>query len=96
LSGFANITDIDYKKVLSKDPSAPGNVDENGIPVNIKRRLSVATVDRQFQVDKDDKRISESFVDQPQVVVVDANLESEMRSLKRKRTDQESSMKNSS
>jgi hypothetical protein len=55
----------------------------------------VATVDRQFKVDKDDKRISESFVDQPQVVVVDANLESEMRSLKKKRTDQDSSMKNS-
>jgi hypothetical protein len=86
---------VDYKKVLSKGRGAPGNVDENGIPVNINRRLSVATVDRQFKVDKDDKRISESFVDQPQVVVVDANLESEMRSLKRKRTDDEST-KNSS
>lgn len=70
-------------------------MDENGIPVDINRRLSVATVDRQFKVDIDDKRISESFVDQPQVVVVDANLESEMRSLKKKRTDQESSLKNS-
>jgi hypothetical protein len=70
-------------------------VDENGIPVDINRRLSVATVDRQFKVDIDDKRISENLVDQPQVVVVDANLESEMRSLKRKRTDEES-LKNSS
>lgn len=76
--------------MLGKGRGGPGRVDENGEPVDMNRRLSVATVDRQFKVDMDDKRISSNFVDQPQVVVVDANLESEMRSIKRKRTDQES------
>ena len=85
---FDDSNQYDVKSNYTNTPSQTSrtkDVQEDHAPIENQRKLSIATVDKCFEPDAVEKKIVSKFADQPQVFLVDTDLEQEAKHMINKR-----------
>lgn len=85
---FDDLNQYDVKSNYTNTPSQTSrtkDAQDEHAPIETQRKLSIATIDKCFEPDAVEKKIVSSFADQPQVFLVDNDLEQEAKHMINKR-----------